>query len=245
MRPHRSLFHQSESLSELRQHSWGNVRPSAPRTLLNRQTVPRRSADQGIKEVRLTVHYRFLGHWIVEGFILLLGLTPFASYGAGPLVPGTPPMPPPVTPACISSPFGPRILPNKRLAGTFHNGIDIPAAVGSSVTSIASGTIIRIHRRGVGGLEVLIQYDGFIGVYSHLGLIAPVVAEGRKAVHPGENIATVGRSGLTYGPHLYFGMIVNGRPVDPAPYLNVAPCGSNAASSLDNRNHPARRFTQP
>jgi murein DD-endopeptidase MepM/ murein hydrolase activator NlpD len=182
--------------------------------------------NKSIEEVRRPEHYRRLKHWLVKGFILLFGLTHYTSSGTASLVSDKPSMLPPVTPACVSSPFGPRILPNKRLAGTFHNGVDIPATIGSSVTSVASGTIIRIHRRGVGGLEILIQHDGFIGVYSHLGLIAPVVAEGRKAVYAGENIATVGRSGLTYGPHLYFGMIVNGRPVDPAPYLNIAPCSS-------------------
>jgi murein DD-endopeptidase MepM/ murein hydrolase activator NlpD len=121
------------------------------------------------------------------------------------------------------------------LAGTFHNGIDMPAPVGSPVEAVAPGTIIRIHRRGVGGLEILIQHDGFIGVYSHLGLIAPVLAEGKKAVRGGERIATVGRSGLTYGAHLYFEMIVNGRPVDPAQYLNVVPCGSGVPAARDAR----------
>lgn len=71
---------------------------------------------------------------------------------------------------------------------------------------------------------MLIQHAGFIGVYSHLGLITPALAEGRRAVPGGERIATVGRSGLTYGTHLYFGMIVDGRPVDPAPYLHIASC---------------------
>jgi murein DD-endopeptidase MepM/ murein hydrolase activator NlpD len=119
------------------------------------------------------------------------------------------------------------------LAGTFHNGIDLPEPVGSPVRAVAPGTIIRIHRRGVGGLEILIQHYGFIGVYSHLGLIAPALAEGRKAVHGGERIATVGRSGLTYGAHLYFGMIVDGHPFDHAPYLNVAPCKSAARAGQD------------
>ena len=133
----------------------------------------------------------------------------------------------PVLRACVSSPFGPRVLLNRPLAGTFHQGIDLPAPVGSSVMAVAPGKIIVIHRRGVGGLEVLIQHDGFVGVYSHLGLITPMLAEGRKiTIRGGEQIATVGRSGLTYGPHLYFGMIVNGRPIDPAPYLQLAPCGA-------------------
>jgi murein DD-endopeptidase MepM/ murein hydrolase activator NlpD len=180
----------------------------------------------------------------VAVFVFMIGLTPIASNAADPGISDSAPMLPPVAPACVSSPFGPRVLLNKRLAGTFHNGIDLPAAIGSPVTAIAPGTVIRIHRRGVGGLEILIQHDGFVGVYSHLGLIAPVLAEGRKAIYRGETIATVGRSGLTYGPHLYFGMIVDGRPVDPAPYLNIAPCGSGTAAVQDDRIRPTRPLSQ-
>jgi murein DD-endopeptidase MepM/ murein hydrolase activator NlpD len=150
----------------------------------------------------------------------------------------------PVVPACVSSPFGPRVLANKPLAGTFHNGIDLPAPVGSPVSAVAPGKIIRVQRRGVGGLEILIQHAGFIGVYSHLGLIVPVLAEGAKTVYEGERIATVGRSGLTYGPHLYFGMIVNGRSVDPAPYLKVGPCGAGVAGTTDILDLPTHLFAE-
>lgn len=177
-------------------------------------------------------------------FALTLGLTPFAADAAAFRAADYAPMLAPVAPACVSSPFGPRILPNRPLAGTFHSGIDLPAPIGSPVSAVAPGNILRIQRRGVGGLEVLIQHDGFIGVYSHLGLIAPIVADGRKAIYGGERFATVGRSGLTYGPHLYFGMIVNGRSVDPAPYLNLVPCGSAAAAIQDGRIRPTRLFAQ-
>ena len=106
--------------------------------------------------------------------------------------------------------------------------------------AVAPGVIIRIHRRGVGGLEVLIQHSGFIGVYSHLGLVAPDFAEGRRTVHGGERIATVGRSGLSYGPHLYFGMIVAGLAIDPAPYIHVEPCASGRQATADPPRLPAK-----
>lgn len=187
--------------------------------------------------------YRPLGLRIVVGFALALGLMPRASYGAGYLAPGTTSMLPPVEPACVSSPFGPRVLPNRPLAGTFHTGIDLPAPVGSRVIAVAPGTVIRVQRHGIGGLEVLIQHDGFIGIYSHLGLIAPMLAEVGRRFTVGK-IATVGRTGLTYGPHLYFGMIVDGRSVDPAPYIQVVPCGSSAAAVRDRRIRPTRLFAQ-
>jgi murein DD-endopeptidase MepM/ murein hydrolase activator NlpD len=151
---------------------------------------------------------------------------------------------PPVQSACVSSPFGVRVLPNRPLAGTFHNGIDLPAAVGSPVSAVAPGRIIRIQRHGVGGLEVLIQHDGFIGVYSHLGLVAPVLAEGRRTIYGGERIATVGRSGLTYGPHLYFGMIVEGHSVDPAPYLKVNRCGAGSTARRGTDLPPTRMLAR-
>jgi murein DD-endopeptidase MepM/ murein hydrolase activator NlpD len=175
---------------------------------------------------------------------MALGWTPFAATAAASHAAVRAVMLPPVEPACVSSPFGPRILPNRPLAGTFHNGIDLPAPIGSPVIAVAPGTVIRIQHHGIGGLEVLIQHDGFIGVYSHLGLIAPMLAEGGKTIYGGERIATVGRTGLTYGPHLYFGMIVGGRSIDPAPFMNVVPCGSGASFVQDPRIRPTRLFAQ-
>jgi murein DD-endopeptidase MepM/ murein hydrolase activator NlpD len=180
----------------------------------------------------------------IAGLALLLALTPSVSRSATSHRVETTALIPPVPLACVSSPFGPRILPNRPLAGTFHNGIDLPAAIGSPVTAVAPGIVIRIQRHGIGGLEVLIQHEGFVGIYSHLGLIAPLLEEGRKPIYGGERIATVGRSGLTYGPHLYFGMIRDGRSVDPAPYLKVGPCGSSAPSVRDTRIRPTRLFAQ-
>jgi murein DD-endopeptidase MepM/ murein hydrolase activator NlpD len=58
----------------------------------------------------------------------------------------------------VSYPFGPRVLDDKPLAGTFSNGIDMPAPVGSPVSAVAPGKIIRVQRHGVGGLEILIQH---------------------------------------------------------------------------------------
>ena len=80
---------------------------------------------------------------------------------------------------------------------------------------------------------MLVQHDGFIGVYSHLGLVAPPILEGRRTFAAGEQLGTVGRSGMTSGPHMFFEMIVNGKPVDPAPYLRLPPCGRAATADAD------------
>lgn len=167
---------------------------------------------------------------------------------------------PPVSPACISSSFGPRVLPNEPGAGSYHYGIDLPAAEGSSVLAIAPGTVIRIQRNGPGGLEMLVQHDGFVGVYSHFGMITPAFAEGKRNVAAGEKLGVVGMTGVTSGPHLYFEMILAGKPVDPAPYLKVAQCDGSVRTAapvrpddgsvmIDGRKYwqfslPARQYIQ-
>jgi len=130
----------------------------------------------------------------------------------------------PVSSACISSPFGPRVLPNRPLAGTYHYGVDMPAPAGAPVLAAAAGRVMRIQRKGPGGLEVLVQHDGFVGIYSHLGMVTPALAEGKTTLAAGERLGVVGQSGVTYGMHLYFEMLLAGRPVDPAPYLGVPQC---------------------
>jgi murein DD-endopeptidase MepM/ murein hydrolase activator NlpD len=134
------------------------------------------------------------------------------------------PLRPPVSSACISSPFGPRVLPNRPLAGTYHFGVDMPAPAGASVSATGPGHVIRIQRKGPGGLEVVVQHDGFVGIYSHLGMVTPALAEGKTTVAAGEKLGVVGHSGLTYGMHLYFEMLLAGHPVDPAPHLGVPEC---------------------
>lgn len=132
---------------------------------------------------------------------------------------------PPVTPACVSSAFGPRVLPNQPEAGTYHYGIDLPAPAGAPVIAVASGSVIRIQRKGPGGLEMLVQHDGFVGIYSHFGSIAPALAEGQRIVAAGEKLGVVGRTGVTSGTHVYFGLLLDGKPVDPSPYLHLPRCG--------------------
>lgn len=141
----------------------------------------------------------------------------------------------PVTSACISSPFGPRVLPDHPLAGTYHYGIDMPAPLGEPVRAAAAGTVMRIQRKGPGGLEVLVQHDGFVGVYSHLGMVAPALAEGKTVLAAGEKLGVVGRTGVTFGPHLYFGILRAGQPTDPAPYLGAPLCNGAERRSTTTR----------
>lgn len=159
---------------------------------------------------------------------LAMAALPVQAFGAAPGAQPANALLPPVTAGCISSTFGPRVLPDHPAAGTYHYGIDLPAPLGSAVVAAAPGTVLRIQRKGPGGLEMLVQHDGFVGVYSHFGLIAPAFAEGKRTVAAGEKLGVVGRTGVTSGAHLFFEMIMGGKPVDPAPFLRLSRCGGDA-----------------
>ena len=48
--------------------------------------------------------------------------------------------------------------------------------------AIAPGVVIRVQRRGPGGLEMLVQHPGFVGIYSHLGMVAPPIADTSRSL---------------------------------------------------------------
>lgn len=139
---------------------------------------------------------------------------------------------PPVSTTCISSPFGPRVLPNLPLAGSYHYGVDLPAPAGASVLAPAPGKVVRIQNKDPGGLEILVQHDGFLGIYSHFGKINPALAEGNAVVAAGERLGVVGNTGVTSGAHLYFEMVLAGKPIDPAPYLGLPQCNGEVHRAL-------------
>lgn len=116
----------------------------------------------------------------------------------------------------ITSPFGYRIHPvlkTKRL----HNGIDIGASHGSSIVAAGSGTVIGASYSSSMGNYVMISHgNGVTTVYMHCSSL--LVRSGQK-VSRGQQIARVGSTGLSTGPHLHFSVMKNGSYVNPWDYL--------------------------
>jgi murein DD-endopeptidase MepM/ murein hydrolase activator NlpD len=143
---------------------------------------------------------------------------------AAPPLPGGVALHLPVPGSCITSPFGPRHAIGRIPAG-MHNGIDLRAAAGTWVIAAAAGQIAAVRHRGAYGLEIDIAHGaGILTRYAHLGSVTPAIATGRTQIAAGEPIGRVGRSGMTYGTHLYFELHLAGRPIDPAPYLHTPHC---------------------
>jgi murein DD-endopeptidase MepM/ murein hydrolase activator NlpD len=121
----------------------------------------------------------------------------------------------PVT-GTITSPFGWRSNPFGG-APEFHQGLDIGAPSGTTVTAAAAGTVIMAQWYGGYGNYILIDHGGGYSTgYGHLSAI--YVSRG-QTVARGQAIGAVGSTGYSTGPHLHFEIRINGKPVDPAPRL--------------------------
>ncbi|MFQ4137338.1 M23 family metallopeptidase [Nodosilinea sp. PGN35] len=103
----------------------------------------------------------------------------------------------------------------------YHRGLDYAAATGSPVTAPAAGRIALVGRVSDGfelhGNTVGIDHgQGVLSIMIHLSRID--VSEGAM-VQPGQVVGAVGSTGASTGPHLHWGLYVNGICVDPAPWM--------------------------
>ncbi len=99
----------------------------------------------------------------------------------------------------------------------FHEGIDIAAPIGTPVVATAAGEVVFADRRGGYGLTVIIEHGfGFRTLYAHNSSLQ--VSPG-DYVEAGVEIARVGSTGASTGPHLHYEVHYRGDPVDPADFL--------------------------
>ncbi len=105
----------------------------------------------------------------------------------------------------------------------YHRGIDYAGAYGSPVVAPAPGRVALVGRVAEGfklhGNTVGIDHgQGITTIYLHLSRIH--VKEG-DFVRSGQVIGSVGATGGVTGPHLHWGLYVNGLSVDPSPWREV------------------------
>lgn len=102
-------------------------------------------------------------------------------------------------------------------AETRHEGVDIIAENNALVMSAASGIVIQSGWDRDLGKFVRIDHDlRMQTVYAHLSRSFVQVGD---RVAKGTSIGTVGNTGNSFGPHLHYEILVNGKNVDPQQYL--------------------------
>lgn len=108
---------------------------------------------------------------------------------------------------------------------TMTNGVDVLAAAGGKIVrvrdemddlvpSAADLEKLRAERKGCGNGVVLEHGNGWQTIYCHMKKGSIVVKPGQQ-VATGQNIGQVGQSGMAEFPHLHFGVIHDGKMIDP------------------------------
>ena len=116
----------------------------------------------------------------------------------------------------ISDDYGNRIHPTLGVE-KFHNGIDLAAPNGSPILAAYDGEVVAAAYSSSMGNYVMIDHgDSLYTIYMHASAL--YVSKG-DAVTKGQQIAAVGSTGRSTGPHLHFGVRKNGGYVSPWGYL--------------------------
>ena len=117
----------------------------------------------------------------------------------------------------ISSPYGRR----DTATGTVpkdHTGTDIAAITGTKIKSATEGEVVLVSEEGDYGKHLKVQIGEVSIIYAHCNNI--YVKQGDK-VTQGQEIAEVGSTGNSTGPHLHFEVRVHERTVDPQRILEL------------------------
>jgi len=119
----------------------------------------------------------------------------------------------------ISSKFGMRFHPILH-KWRMHDGVDFVNKIGTPIHSVADGKIIyKGWIRGYGRAVEIKHKDGYMTLYAHLHAWPKGIYTG-KWVKQGTVIGYLGNSGLSTGPHLHFGVLKNGKWINPLKIKN-------------------------
>ena len=107
-----------------------------------------------------------------------------------------------------------------------HTGVDINInANGKTIVAVKDGTVVKstAYKNSSGYYSygeciIIDHHDGTATLYAHGAAGSRRVSKG-QTVKQGQAIMTVGSTGNSTGPHLHFEVRINGKPVNPLPYL--------------------------
>jgi lipoprotein NlpD len=134
---------------------------------------------------------------------------------------GDEPAPEPAKPEIVAEPGIRLSWPAKgKVSAEFNEtnkGIDIAGKVGEPVLAASEGKVVYAGNslRGYGNLVIIKHDNTYLTAYAHNSKL--IVKEG-DAVRKGQKIAEMGDTDTT-SARLHFELRVNGKPVNPSPYL--------------------------
>ncbi|HJD96983.1 MAG TPA: M23 family metallopeptidase [Mailhella massiliensis] len=142
-------------------------------------------------------------------------------------------------PGGVTSPFGGRRVFNGQPRAP-HKGTDMRSPEGANVKAAADGVVLLAEKQYFGGNSVYIDHgQGVVSTYAHLSSFDVKAGE---RVRKGQVIGRSGSTGRVTGPHLHFGLLVQGVAVDAMPLLQDPPqlVGGPSRSIFDNQPKAAK-----
>jgi murein DD-endopeptidase MepM/ murein hydrolase activator NlpD len=125
----------------------------------------------------------------------------------------------PLMDATFTSPFGVRSDPFRGTAA-MHAGIDLSAPLGTPVYATADGVVDRAE--WFGGYGNCVEIDHGKGLQTRFGHLSRIMVHSGQHVTRGMLIALVGSTGRSTGNHLHYEVRIDGRAVNPIPFLQQA-----------------------
>jgi len=116
----------------------------------------------------------------------------------------------------ITSNFGMRLHPIFKV-NRLHTGTDIGMPTGASIVAANDGIVIKsTYTTGYGNMIMIDHGGGVVTVYGHG---SENVAQTGQTVKRGDVVMKAGSTGWSTGPHLHFEIRINGKYIDPLPYI--------------------------
>ena len=100
--------------------------------------------------------------------------------------------------------------------GGRHKGVDWPMPSGAILKAVGAGHVRHTRNAAAGNKLELVLGNGLVAGYHHL---SSYIAKAGSSVGRGADVARVGSTGRSSGPHLHFSLKRDGKYVDPLPYL--------------------------
>ncbi|WP_432019883.1 peptidoglycan DD-metalloendopeptidase family protein [Streptomyces sp. 1222.5] len=131
----------------------------------------------------------------------------------------------------VNVPYGTRFgVRGPMWSSGYHTGLDFPAAVGRAVHAVDGGTVVSVGTAGPYGNHLEINHGGgLVSLYAHM---SKILAGLGQVVGQGQTIGKVGATGNVTGPHLHLEARMNGRTVDPMPFLQTLRTGTKISKGI-------------
>ena len=123
----------------------------------------------------------------------------------------------PVRGTNFTSGYGVRSDPFKGRAA-MHAGIDLAGPIGTPIYATADGTVQRSEYNN-GGYGNLVELDHGHGIQTRYGHLSKSMVTAGQKVKRGDMIALMGSTGRSTGSHLHYEVRIDGKAVNPVPFL--------------------------